>query len=508
MIDPNEIEIFLDGAGGAFAIDHSIDRVNYKQALGANTSVLRYQALRSVIPHCLSDDGDTGTELPDWGAIMHLEVVDQVVLVLLSRRSLGSPACEEQIKRYDQLVRDVLGWRVLPVPFESETPPVGSDLFSTVLSALQADWKIQYDRQIAKQADQLQTYLKAPYLDRESERRVAALASVSYATHDYPAKRLASFVHYYATHPAGPTNASAVSFHLGALDGCQLAESVADAIRTRTPFSFVRVGEGEGCFLSYAKYRSDRSERNEVFGICAKDIYRIWFDRSIHDASDAEFARIRDVFWQAMSVADVIGVPTPHRVVHEYAHFIDEVAQHGYSRGYVGVAEILSHLDGARSDGQLMGKRFTDCDIARPLYEWQDWSTSLACTLPHILKGRHGVTLITCHPGLERGLARMLDLKSSRTLLIPPERGRVKGRGLLSGDHFNDHFDRISDALRNDCGAIVVVAAGFLGKAYCGIAKAAGGVAIDIGSLADYWVGFSTRAKNSWSIPSPFSLIK
>ena len=177
---------------------------------------------------------------------------------------------------------------------------------------------------------------------------------------------------------------------------------------------------------------------------------------------------------------------------------------HGYSRGYVGVAEILAHLKQARASGMLRDTLIADCDIARPLYEWQDWSMSLACTLPRILKSNKDVTLVTCHAQLGPALQRILGISSLRTLLIPPERGRIKGDGVLAGDHFADYSQRINEALRLNPTSIVLIAAGFLGKIYCATAKGAGAVAIDIGSLADYWMGVNTRTKNTWSIPSPF----
>ncbi len=42
-------------------------------------------------------------------------------------------------------------------------------------------------------------------------------------------------------------------------------------------------------------------------------------------------------------------------------------------------------------------------------------------------------------------------------------------------------------------GKLFLVAGGILGKFYCGRIKGSGGVAIDVGSLVDMWMGAETR---------------
>ena len=57
-------------------------------------------------------------------------------------------------------------------------------------------------------------------------------------------------------------------------------------------------------------------------------------------------------------------------------------------------------------------------------------------------------------------------------------------------DYFNDLCSSISVAYK---GEVFLVAAGFLGKIYCNIIKEQGGIALDIGSAADYWLNYNTR---------------
>jgi len=56
--------------------------------------------------------------------------------------------------------------------------------------------------------------------------------------------------------------------------------------------------------------------------------------------------------------------------------------------------------------------------------------------------------------------------------------------------HYPVEFLKISDQIKDSAeGKVVLVAAGYLGKHYCNVAKEAGGVAIDIGSIFDGWCG-------------------
>lgn len=506
MITTRRYKVFLDGTGGVFAIDYLQGTTRYVQVPSIkDDNLLIYEGVRLVVPVILSEDLKTVVSPPPtWSALKPLEAVNRVVFIVVSRSVEASDAGRKQLSLFSELTKSALGWELLPLVVDNLSMLDETTLFNAAMEALQDRWLGQADSPFNEPAGGLQSVLRIPRIDAGHRSEIAVAVAKEYALKDYGRKRLASFVEYYTDNPLSVVVNRARQFAEKSIDGGQLEAMISDALVSMRPFSFVRVGEGEGCYLSYAKYLANRIPKNEVFGVCAKDIYKIWFDRNIHDVAQQELEEIRNLFWQAMRSADVIGMPTPGRVIYEQAHFITDIGLHGYSRGYVGISEVLNHIEKACHREDLIGKIYTDCDIARPLYEWQDWSLSLATTLPRILKDRREVTFITCHSGLAPALQTFLNLKQVRTLAIPPERGRVKGETHLEGDHYRDYFHRICDELQRDSSPLVIVAAGFLGKAYCSVARNAGSVAIDIGSLADYWVGANTRQKNAWSILSPF----
>lgn len=496
------LDILIDGSGSAFAIDHrSAKRVYIQDQLG-NEIDLRYQALRKIIP--IMYGNEFAENLSAFKALKSLEYAKSIFFVIYPKALEFDVNWLSDINMYEELVRTTLNWQVFTIQYSGEKIPNGDDFLFHIIGELEIDLQKTQSETKSSYINKFKDALDVISPNQKDILAIEELASKAYASKDYVQKKNATFIEYYAKNPINKILKNAFEFHRKAINGIQLFDQIDNAITSHKPFSFIRVGEGEGCFLSYEKYLANRNGSHEVFGLVAKDIYRIWFDCNIHDVDISKIRLFKNYFWQALHDADVIGVPSPYRVIFEYAHFLLDMKKHGFSRGYVGISEILESLLTELYGGNLNQASFTDCDIARPLYEWQNWSEALAESLPRLLFGRTGVTLVTCHSQLAPALERFLGIKKVRILLIPPERARVHGENFMSGDHFEDHFERINSEIKQDPGDIVIVAAGFLGKAYCATAKSASSVSIDIGSLADYWAGVNTRVKNSWSIAGPF----
>lgn len=328
-----------------------------------------------------------------------------------------------------------------------------------------------------------------------------------YNSSNYAHRKLASFSQYYLNGPLLQTLRLRQSFDsLNLPQYRNVSELIEDAIARREGFSFIRIGEGEGAFASYRRYMEDKSRRNELFGVIGKDIYSIWFKKNIAELALDEYAGLRCAYSNAIRTADYLGIPSEARIVYEYSQLEQDLVRYGYSRGYVGVREVM--LD-AYDLLKMESKRPTvigDCDVARAMYNWQDAQSSLEVILPKVLYGLDRLHIISCHPQLAAALRSFLCIDEVNSILIPPEKGRLSASNMAEGDHLEDHFRAISRKCASMQGQVVLVAAGFLGKIYCSLIKEAGGVAIDIGSLADYWAGYSTRAKTVTRTISPFCL--
>jgi hypothetical protein len=64
----------------------------------------------------------------------------------------------------------------------------------------------------------------------------------------------------------------------------------------------------------------------------------------------------------------------------------------------------------------------------------------------------------------------------------------------INGKHYPDQFNTINCSISRPLnGKLFLVAAGILGKFYCHTIKRNGGIALDIGSIADGWMNCDTR---------------
>lgn len=111
-----------------------------------------------------------------------------------------------------------------------------------------------------------------------------------------------------------------------------------------------------------------------------------------------------------------------------------------------------------------------------------------------IIAAAENILLISC-----RDLASSFQVMYGKTVeqIFVPQEHRTVGIGAQTCDipHFPDAFElvleEISTATR--VGQLVLVGAGFLGKAYCISAKRAGAIVVDIGSVFDVFAGIHSR---------------
>lgn len=352
----------------------------------------------------------------------------------------------------------------------------------------------------------LDNIVKNPALG-DAEKKVAiGLANECYGNQVYQIRKKASFVEAFVLDNVKNLIELRNSIDQFSSNGklLKLEDKLQYVINNRKPYSLVRIGEGEGCFVSYGKYLSNKSKANEVYGIVGKDIFNIWFKRNLHEFPAEDYYRLVASYRDAIKNADYVGIPSIGRILFEYSHFVKDVEKFGHSRGYIGIAEVLKDVNNIFSHSPLVDRTIGCCDIARSLYFWQEGTESLSTILPKVLYGLPSVTVITCHFDLGARLAQRLQIGHVNVIQIPPEKGRVYGTDLDNVHHYSARYEQVLAKCSAMAGDIVLVSAGFLGKIYCSAIKEAGGIGIDIGSLADFWSGVETRAKNQFADVSPF----
>lgn len=220
----------------------------------------------------------------------------------------------------------------------------------------------------------------------------------------------------------------------------QVAERAIACLDAGTPFSAIRLGDGEGRILLWPSGIT-RAQLNRHL--------RFWFG-SVNSIMNRDIAAWKRALLLAVSRADVVGY------------------YHGEERNhYWRAARDLVHT---KPDAILCENR-----LHRDL-----WDSGL---LTEIMAAAQRIVLVTC-----RDVPRE---EGTEVILIPEEAHTLGAR--------NDHpamFAAICTAVQKHHaapGILFLVGAGLFGKIYCDVARQAGAVAIDIGSVFDGWAGVQSR---------------
>lgn len=258
------------------------------------------------------------------------------------------------------------------------------------------------------------------------------------------------------------------------IDAGALTARVQAALAERRPFSMIRLGDGEGAFLRLSDedesryaglYRQNRLDRSHVWFAGQLDIYTSGF-----------FEETRKL-GEAVQRADVVGVPYPSWMRHEYA-----------IASPTGVSSLVNTLRFVEAMEPRPGRALTAQNVHTEMLAGGH--------LARLLSNVGELTVISGHHSLPAALQQRFGLRTVRFFDIPTEQAHahLMTSALTGGAHYPDHYLRTLERIRTAENLdLCLVAAGILGKTYCDEIRTAGGVALDIGSVADAWVGAATR---------------
>ncbi|MEA3487103.1 MAG: glycosyltransferase [Thermodesulfobacteriota bacterium] len=253
-----------------------------------------------------------------------------------------------------------------------------------------------------------------------------------------------------------------------------------DRIRRRQPTSLVRLGDCEGNFLPYPEqYRRHQAGDRET---CTFH----WWETKL-GVQDTD--RISTELTKAIYAADIIGIPEP-------AHMILDLPVptprdlFSLSMNWRGKLNILHHLIGpfTGKDKSFLPPRILTASLVN--YDLELWGG-----YDLILQSAPACSVICSHPKIANALRSRFDLDPWQVIMIPPER-KFSHRAFdpSNRSHFPEFFEEVSRTLTViEPGEVFLVAAGILGKSYCSWIKERGGIALDVGSMIDFWCGARTR---------------
>jgi hypothetical protein len=246
------------------------------------------------------------------------------------------------------------------------------------------------------------------------------------------------------------------------------------------PFSMVRVGDGEAACLPYEPHlawlaRGDAIERETI-----------WWGNALSPAQRTLMTRrVFNAIWGA----DCIGIPTASRFLRELRLGENDSLDRGLTgRGLRSILYSVEHREsfgGAGAPSSL----FTSCHLHQDIERWQLY--------PALLEGKREIALVSCHSDLADLVGQKFGARVAGSLVLPPD--RVSAPALKAGSYdprrLPDILDETTDRMKDlPHGCLVLVGAGYLGKWLVDVARANGGIALDVGSVFDYWLGLTTRS--------------
>ena len=255
-----------------------------------------------------------------------------------------------------------------------------------------------------------------------------------------------------------------------------VATAIHGAMDRGDGFSLVRLGDGEGPWARISP--EDEARFAPLYGWLRRTWATLLFGEGF-DPDATGYSALAQTLMDACADADVAGLPYPSWVEHEYAT--------ASVRGVPGLVNVhrwfLEHAERLPRSPRLCRQ-----DIHVALHREGH--------LEPILRRAKRIALISSNAPLAEAVRQRFGLDEVELFRIPAERysAGVRDAASLAGVHFPHAFHDITRRLSTpQHGRVVLIAAGTLAKFYAQTVKRHGGIALDIGSLADAWMNIASR---------------
>ncbi|MBV8977698.1 MAG: hypothetical protein JOZ13_10005 [Alphaproteobacteria bacterium] len=252
-------------------------------------------------------------------------------------------------------------------------------------------------------------------------------------------------------------------------DAASFAEWLCKRIVMKEPAVVLRLGDGEGNFLPYPPEHRASQRSDQIQKQC-----KSWWGSCL--LSEAAADQVSHDLQGIIDTADAIGVPPASRLLRN----TDE--SQPASRGVRAVLELFAQPARTFASNAVL----TSCHIHTDLDRWNLYS--------RVFEAAGGVSTVSCHD-LAPALSEKFGVRVRHWYRMPPQRKFQTMYGAEKEDDssYLSVFRSIMADIEPVHGELILVAAGFLGKFICASARERGAIALDIGSIADYWMGHKTR---------------
>jgi len=308
--------------------------------------------------------------------------------------------------------------------------------------------------------------------------------------HDYfavksgePKSLLVIHIETIGTHQENEMKYPTCNFPL--LNAQSVSNLISDKIAKRKPFSMIRLGDGEGLMLSVSNQspKADLKYLETHFGPRGMDIEYLLNikHRLVRSIRDADIIGIRD---------DIVDVKfNSGNFSLNSAVFLRKFRKNFKLRE---IELLLKHHAARRI--ALLHSNLSELNLRQKIQfcsAWCHYDLHTSGEIFRILKQQKQIGLISCRKKLPGLLAELFDL-SVKYYEIPD-----MFHSLPRNKRSHDYIDLLEKVLQQQLiirpGMLYLVGGGLYGKLYCQSIKSQGGVALDLGSLFDSWLGIPSR---------------
>ena len=259
----------------------------------------------------------------------------------------------------------------------------------------------------------------------------------------------------------------------------EITDLIANALETKTPFSVIRIGDGEGNLMTYLKY----PDTPNIDITVAKEIINAQADTFL--ASHCQLLLIRELMNASAHKADIVGV----RGLWHSRRPADKLTNKPFEKCMTALKRDIRGVSGVHRSTHFM----LDLCIKRKLDDSKIIASahlylSILKGIDKIVKSSQSVLLITNHPEAHQLFKERWDDREIKIILA----GNNKQHSSISTEP--DFLYQIHQQMPSKLnGTLCLIGAGPWSEIYCSFVKDRGGVAVDLGSGFDLIRGKRTR---------------
>ncbi|OFC70425.1 hypothetical protein [Alteromonas confluentis] len=269
------------------------------------------------------------------------------------------------------------------------------------------------------------------------------------------------------------------------IDEIQFETQLEQAQQDGKPFMFLRLGDGEGALLDFDEQSliDDILYLNEHFGrtVSIEQLYQAK-QNLVSATRNADILGVRN---------DIVNVDFDCALMNErYSDsFLETFRKQFHLRK---TEQDISAFDAIRV--AKLYKQFNEMQMAKQTLcsQWISFDYFLNGGMTQLMLNADKVGLVTARASVAKNIEKATG-KSVSLYQVPDKSAR---QGKQKAAHFPEAYNEICDAIQVDYpGMPFIVGAGLIGKGYCEVIKAKGGIALDVGALIDCWAGIYSRPK-------------